>query len=266
MLDPEASVLAVPMLKDASILHKLAGGPTSDSWLVSLGASTAVLRIDKPLVRVLGLDRVAELGVLEQVARAGFGPAVIWADPANGMLITEYIAGNHWTITDAGRPENIERLAVRLRELHSTSINGPALGIAEAAGRYASVAGTEQASELHKQVITLLQLLGGESTDGCFCHNDLGHQNIVDTGDIMFVDWEYAASGNPIFDLVGVVRQNRFSQAQAKQLQCAYFGASAVKKLGGSLLLYSGLYELVSTLWCQAICAADSRTVAKRRP
>jgi thiamine kinase len=257
VLEPKPSIPSVPALKNARLLHRLAGGPTSDSWLLNLGDSKAVMRIDKPLARILGLDRVAELGVLEQVADAGFGPAVIWADPANGMLATEYICGSHWTISDASRPENIERLAVRLRELHSTSINGPILEIAEVAGRYASVAGTAQARELHGQVKAMLQLLGNESTGWSFCHNDLGYQNIVDTGEIMFVDWEYGAMGQPLFDLAGIVRQNRFSKVQANNLQRAYFGASAAK-FSTRLQLYSGLYDLLSALWRQAICAATS--------
>jgi thiamine kinase-like enzyme len=257
VLEPKPLIPSVPALKNARLLHKLAGGPTSDSWLLSLADSKVVLRIDKPLARILCLDRVAELGVLAQVAHAGFGPDIIWADPANGMLATEYICGSHWTISDASRPENIERLAVRVRELHSTSINGPVLEMAEAAGRYASVAGTAQASELHAQVIELLQLLGNESTGLSFCHNDLGYQNIVDTGEIKFIDWEYAASGHSFFDLAGIVRQNGFSQAQARQLQRAYFGVYA-PKFSRRLQLYSRLYGLVSTLWRQAVCAANT--------
>jgi thiamine kinase-like enzyme len=261
VLEPEASILSVPVLKGARILYKLAGGPTSDSWLLSRDGSKAVMRIDKPLARILGLNRVAELAVLEQVADAGFGPAVIWADPGHGMLVTEYISGSHWTITDARRLENIERLAVRLRELHNTSIEGPTLDIAEAAERYASVAGTEQASKLHKRVMATLQLLGNESADWSLCHNDLGHQNIVDTGNIMFVDWEYAARGYPLFDLAGIARQNRFSQEQADQLQYFYIGSSA-GKVGSRLPQYRRLYDLLSALWCQAVRAADGGSAA----
>lgn len=255
MLEPEATILSVPILQGARVLHKLAGGPTSDSWLLGLDGSKAVLRIDKPLAGVLGLDRVAELGVLARVAGADFGPAVIWADPPNGVLLTEYISGSHWTIADARRFENIERLAVRLRELHSTSIEGPILDIAQAAERYASAAGTEQAFKLHKRVMATLQLLGNDS-DWSLCHNDLGHQNIVDTGNIMFVDWEYSARGHPLFDLAVIARQNRFSKAQADHLQRSYFGGSAAK-VGSRLPQYMRLYDLLSTLWRQAVCAAD---------
>ena len=255
MLETEVPILSVPALKGAVVLHKLAGGPTSDSWLLSLADSKAVLRIDKPLARALSLDRIAELGVLEQVARAGFGPAVIWADPAKGMLLTEYIAGRHWTVTDAGQPENIERLGRRLRELHSIPVKGPVLNIGETAGHYASIAGTAQASELHTQVLAILRLLGNASTDRSFCHNDLGYQNIVDTGDIMFVDWEYAAKGYSLFDMAAIVRQNQYSKAQSKQLQRAYFCAPPLNSMS-KLPLYLQMYDLVAALWYQAGRAA----------
>jgi len=244
-------------------LYKLAGGPTSDSWLLSLADSKAVLRIDKPLARILCLDRVAELDVLDQVAHAGFGPAVIWSDPATGILVTQYLQGIHWTIADASRPENIERRALRLRELHSSAIKGPVLDIAKTAGRYASVADTAQASDLYAQLLALLQFLDRELTEASFCHNDLGHQNIVDTGNIMFVDWEYAATGQSMFDLAGIARQNEFSEAHVSQLQHAYFGFSGAQ-LQSTLQLYSRLYDLLAALWCQAICSVDRSAVVIR--
>jgi thiamine kinase len=263
VLELKPLIPSVPALKNARLLHKLAGGPTSDSWLLSLADSNAVLRIDKPLARILCLDRVAELGVLAQVAHAGFGPDVIWADPATGILVTDYLHGVHWTIADASRPVNIERLARRLRELHSIPIKGPVLDIAQAAGRYAYVAGTAQSGELYAQVLALLQFLGNEFIDGSFCHNDLGHQNIVDTGNIMFVDWEYAATGHSLFDIAGIVRQNEFCEAHASQLQQAYSGVSGAK-FQSRLQLYSRLYDLVAALWCQAICTVDRSAVVIR--
>jgi len=263
VLEPKPLIPSVPALKKARLLHKLAGGPTSDSWLLSLADSKAVLRIDKPLARILCLDRVAELGVLAQVAHAGFGPAIIWADPATGILVTEYLQGIHWTIDDASRPENIERLALRLRELHSIAIKGPILDIAQTAERYATVAGTAQASDLHAQILALLQFLGSELIDGSFCHNDLGHQNIVDTGNIMFIDWEYAARGNSLFDIAGAARQNEFSEAHASQLQQAYFAVSDAE-LQSRLQQYTRLYDLVAALWCQAICTVDRSAIVIR--
>jgi thiamine kinase-like enzyme len=71
----------------------------------------------------------------------------------------------------------------------------------------------------------------------------------------MFVDWEYGAIGQPMFDLAGIVRQNRFSKVQVDNLHSAYFGVSA-EKFRSRLRIYSGLYDLLSALWCQAIGAA----------
>ncbi len=264
MLRLQDVISSVPLLASARPQEKLAGGPTSDSWLFNLAGRRVVLRVDKPLARTLGLDRDSELDVLNRSAQAGFGPAVIWADSAKGLLVTDYICGNHWCLSDARMPVNIERLAIRLRELHSASIAGPALEIAESARRYAVITDTVQSRELHEQVTAMLKILRSDLTECVLCHNDLGHRNIVDTGTIMLVDWEYSAAGDLWFDLAGVVRQNGFTASQSKHLLLTYCGGFD-KQLERRLSLFSRLYDLISALWYLVVCAADASNMTNRK-
>ena len=73
----------VPALTGLVVRGKMAGGPASDSWLGEKGGVQMVVRIDTPYAAKLGLDRQAELKVLELVSSAGIGPDIIWADPAD---------------------------------------------------------------------------------------------------------------------------------------------------------------------------------------
>jgi thiamine kinase len=264
MLNLQHVIFSVPSLASARAQRKLAGGPTSDSWLLNLDGTRVVLRVDKPLARTMCLDRALELDILERVAQAGFGPALIWADPAKGLLVTDYICGIHWRVSDACVPENIERLAIRLRELHSASIAGPVLEIAESARRYASITDSVQSRELHGQVTAMLKILRSDLTECVLCHNDLGHRNIVDTGTIMLVDWEYSAAGDPWFDLAGVVRQNGFTATQSRRLLHTYCGGFD-KQLERRLSLFSRLYDLNSALWYLVVCAADASDMTNRK-
>ena len=59
--------------------------------------------------------------------------------------------------------------------------------------------------------------------DLCLCHNDLVAENIVDTGELMFLDWEYACDNDPLFDLATVVAQHELDEAQTDVLLSAYF-------------------------------------------
>ena len=56
---PEQKMLldGIELLRGADILEQLAGGPASDSWLLTAGDERFVARIDKPLAKLLGLDR-----------------------------------------------------------------------------------------------------------------------------------------------------------------------------------------------------------------
>jgi tRNA A-37 threonylcarbamoyl transferase component Bud32 len=224
MLSSPNPASSVPLLAGARLEKKLAGGPTSDSWLFNLDGMQVVLRVDKPLARTLNLDRMSELLVLERVWQAGFGPAVIWADPVRGLLVTEYICGAHLRISDIRLPENIECLAARLRELHSSSIEGSFLDIPRIANHYSTITNTVQSRELYGELSKLLKRLCSDLTESVFCHNDLGHRNIIHTRKIMFLDWEYSAAGDPWFELAGIVRQNRFSAIQSRNLLYAYYG------------------------------------------
>jgi len=264
MLTLPEVIAAVPALSGTVSFRSLSNGPTSNTWLLNLPDSGAVVRIDKPLARLLCLDRERELGVLEKVAHAGFGPEVMWADPLRGVLITRYIPGEHLDLSHAVAPANICRLALRVRELHDTPMAVPVIEVAETASRYASVTHTVQTKEILSQVAILLKRLRTDLTKYSLCHNDLGSRNIIDAAAIRFIDWEYSAACNPCFELAGVVRQNNLSVGNVRLLLRSYFG-TADKELERRFSLFSRLYDLVSALWYLAVCAADERDLLNRR-
>ena len=115
----------IKQLRGADILEKLAGGPASDSWLLAAGDERFVARLDKPLARLFGLNRRAELEVLHSVSAAGIGPQVISADPDKGVLVTAYFPGNTWSLGDMHDPVKLGKLARTLRQLHSLPPRGP---------------------------------------------------------------------------------------------------------------------------------------------
>ncbi len=239
---------SIDPLKGANIIEKLAGGPASHSWLLSAGDEKFVLRMDRQIARRLGLNRQAELEILNSVAAAGIGPKVVWADPVKGILVTSYISGNAWNAVDVQNPVKLEKLATTLRHLHSIPPKGPAFMAEKSALLYAKSAGTEKAMQIANQVAVLAKKLLSETKRTAICHNDLVYSNIIGDGPVRLIDWEYSAVGDPFFDLAIVVRHH---QLNAERTACFFkaYSDKPVEKHLSRLESFCRLYDQLAALW-----------------
>ena len=247
---PDQKILldGIELLRGADILEQLAGGPVSDSWLMTAGKEQFVARLDKPFARLLALDRRAELEVLRTVSAAGIGPQIIWADPDKGVLVTSYIPGNAWGPEDVHDPVRLGRLALTLRQLHSLPPRGPVFAPGKIALAYARETGTNNASRIAEQAIKLAEKLLSETRRPALCHNDLVHSNIIGSETVRLIDWEYSAVGDPYFDLATVVRHHQLHADRVENFLSAYFETPG-KEHFSRLEAFCRLYDLLAALW-----------------
>ena len=238
----------IELLRGADILEKLAGGPVSDSWLMTAGKEQFVARLDKPFARHLALDRRAELEVLRTVSAAGIGPQIIWADPDKGVLVTSYVPGNAWSPGDVHDPVRLGRLALTLRQLHSLPPRGPVFMPGKMALAYAREAGTDSALRIAEQATKLAEKLLSETRRPALCHNDLVHSNIIGGETVRLIDWEYSAVGDPYFDLATVVRHHQLHADRVENFLSAYFETPG-KEHFSRLEAFCRLYDRLAALW-----------------
>jgi aminoglycoside phosphotransferase (APT) family kinase protein len=247
------SVMAdIPALADACVLRELAGGSVSDSWLVEADGERWVVRMDSPLARKLGLDRQGELKVLETVAAAGIGPDLIWADPAAGVLVTAYIPAPVWSEKCMLDLAGLERLAGTLRRLHSLPAAAPDFNPAQAALTYARGIGTPTAVELAEKAVRLASQLLAPGHRRSLCHNDLVYSNIIGSRPVRLIDWEYAAVGDPLFDLAVVVRHHQLPDAVAQGFLRACLGLPDAQT-SQRFNAFCDLYDVLSALWYMTV-------------
>jgi thiamine kinase len=254
MPDIRRLIEEIPGFGNAVVLERLVGGPASDSWLVEKDGERVVIRFDNPRAKKLGLDRESELKVLEQVASAGIGPDVIFASPAQGVLVTSFIQGGAWSRNDVYAAENLERLAATLRQLHALPVTEPKFAPVLAAKRYAEEVGTDQAARLAGQAAKLAaQLLAGDHTTA-LCHNDLVHRNIIGFHPVRLIDWEYAGVGDPLFDVAIVVQHHELSGELVQEFLKACTGHNAPEGME-RLDAFCELYDLLCALWYMSVCS-----------
>lgn len=247
MNEPRAVLDGLPGFGDAVIVSRLEGGVASRSYRVSHGQEILVLRIDTPEAARLGLDRRREHAVIEAVAAAGLGIAAIHCDPASGVLLRRWLPGRPWTREDLGQPRNLERLAAVLRRLHGVPFSGPRFDPLAAAARYAEQLGGEEALGHLRRLAGLHAQL--PAVEPVLCHNDLVCDNVLQAGGPVLIDWEYAAPGDPFFDLAVVVEHHELGGDLASVLLRAYLGRPPQVEEERRLRVQCAFYRELLGLW-----------------
>ncbi len=257
----------------AGLAEQIHQGPASTSYRIARHGEQFILRIDTPLVSDLGLNRLAEYEILQAVAAEGIAPEPVAALPEQGILITRFIDGRPWADGDMKDPGKLRQLAGLLNRLHHMPPAGPHLALRDIMNRYARGVNTTQAHDLAGEADVLLCRLADEKRVTCLCHHDAVVGNIIledragsdCMGDARswLIDWEYAAVGDPYFDLAVTIQHQSFSDDQTAHFLQAYFGD--LKHVDHWHLQQSrALYDRVLLLWLMFVTTDGCMSAAQR--
>lgn len=232
----------------------LKGGLTNISWLAEVEGMAVVVRLSHADEHDLQIDREHECRVLRAVAAAGIAPAVLACVPDRHVLVTRYLDGDLWDEATVRVPANIERVASLLKRLHAVTVDRSfhILDLPANIERYwatlARMGRDRPAADLAARDILKMAGAFANGARRCLCHNDVHHLNLVDTGRLWLLDWEYAAVGDPFFDLASVCCYHSYDAAARECLVQAYRGrvdAAAITRLE----LACWVFDYVRKLW-----------------
>lgn len=233
---------------------RIKGGLTNESWLVKAGGQQVVVRLSNADERSLRIDRRSEQRVLEAVEQAGIGAAVLYSNPQERVLVTRYIPGRTWTREDTLLERNIRHLAVLLQRLHALPIPvGVAQtdlpGIVEGYWSTLDARGLEDPpGPLNRDEVRKLARALSDGAVRRLCHNDVHHLNLVDTGRLWLLDWEYAGIGDPCFDLASICCYHDYPEAERRLLLQHYYGRECDAAYA-RLELACWLFDYIRQLW-----------------
>jgi thiamine kinase-like enzyme len=167
-----------------------------------------VLRVSGPNTNRLGINREHEFEVLTAVSEAGIGAPVAYYLLPEGHLVTGYLAGHHLELEEYRAPENIQRIVQRVKQLHELAPVKAIFSPFRRVESYAQQAQTMQVPLPHDfdKLLTKMSMIEQEQVQDTFswrrfCHNDLFCVNVLDDGEIRFIDWEFAGVGDIYYDL-----------------------------------------------------------------
>jgi len=221
------------------------------SYVLRHGAECFVVRFGASAERLPGADRHAELAVLRAVAPWSLGPEVVHCEPHRELLVTRYVAGRVWSDAELRERAQLLRLGERFAVLHRIP---PPVGVRTLALPSYIEALEQRAAHvpdrLQDGARRLLDEL--EAVSPAVCHNDVHAGNLVDDGVLRLLDWEYAAFGDPDFDLAAPISYHQLGAAEQRALLEGY-EAEGRRVDRRRLSLAVWLFEYVTCLWQVAV-------------
>jgi thiamine kinase-like enzyme len=252
----------------------LPGGITNENFLVEVEGTDSryVARLPGKDTHLLGIDRDAEVAATRAAAAVGVGPEVVAFLREHTILVTRFIDGRPLRSDDLANPDVIGRLGRALRILHAgPAIPGSFDPIATATtylerARERGIAGTTLQREARVVAHRIAAAPALKTLDAAPCHNDLLAANLIDDGEaIRIVDWEYAAMGDPRFDLANLAANNELDDDRLRALVEAHDGVPADRRRLGELRLLRVVSDFREAAWGvlqQAISGLDTDFVA----
>jgi thiamine kinase len=258
----------VPIWKDKGIVvvEEMLGGRSNTSYRVQVDGHTYVLRVNAINGPVLGVDHESEHAILKQVSRAELGPEPVYIDQQKGVLVCDFIEGEICSTDDVRKPVNIRRIVSSLKKLHRLRKPRRKLDIEAVMNRYCQVIVdarlhySEGLDALRTRLLGLAREWARGTEVTCLCHNDLIHSNIIDARGMQFIDWEYAATGDPMFELAALSQYHHYTERHTDYLLEQYFGETS-SGTRHRMRKTQAVFDAVSILWVLAFRASAGGTV-----
>jgi thiamine kinase-like enzyme len=232
----------------------LGGGITNLNYRVDVRGEAYAVRIPGADSIHLGIDRAREHACTAAAHESRVAPGVVaFLEPA-GVLVTRFVLGRTPSEEAMRRPDMLRRVARTLRRYHTgrafPGIFSPFRTIRD----YLAVASAngaplpERLDWMLERAARLEEVV--ESTeDQRPCHNDLLPGNFLDDGERLWIlDWEYAAMGDPFFDLGNFAAHHQLTDSLEHILLDAYAGAVTVRGVS-RLKLMKIISDLREAMW-----------------
>ena len=240
------------------------GGLTNTNYRVQVDGECFVLRVSGENARHLGISRQHELTALQAAARVGLAPEVVLFLLPEGHLITRWIEGRHWDVTEYRTPKHIRLLTETVKRIHALPSSGAVFSPFERVTAFVASARRFDVALPH-HFDSFLRTIGvveddqrGDSSSWQrFCHNDLVAVNYLFNEaeqSIKVLDWEFSGLGDIYYDLATVVYTHDSDGPIPSDLEevmlASYFGdvsARHHRRLQGMkymLMLFTGAWAL----------------------
>lgn len=252
--DPLADIAALPLWDGRPRFDLLPGGISNVSYVAADRRGKYVVRLtrDFPFHNV---HRDREIAVARAAHAAGFSPEIVYAAP--GVMISRYLEAR--TLDATAVRVDLTRIADLVARFHREMVSHhdyrfDVFEVNRGYFRELDVHWPARISEWAAINDRLRDLV--PALPPVFAHHDLLPANLLDDGKrLWLIDFEYAGTGDALFDLGNLSSNAQLSREQSRELLTAYYGRepddaliAAHRAMEAASLLREGLWSLVSKL------------------
>ncbi|NBN63423.1 choline/ethanolamine kinase family protein [Pannonibacter tanglangensis] len=226
-----------------------------------------ILRIERPSLKGR-VDRHLEAAYARRAEALGFGPQVLFADPARGVMLLRAVPdARPLGAGDAADPAEAAQLGALLRRLHTdVTLSGARFDPAAwlAARRPALMAAgllDGDALAVARAVEDLARQEGGAAGPAVPSHCDLVPQNVLlSQGRLWLIDFEYAGRADPAWDLAYAGLEAAYGGAARMALLAGYCAGdlAAAARLAPRVARMRPVCDVVSAFWALEQMAAGN--------
>jgi thiamine kinase-like enzyme len=233
-------------------------GMTNRNYLITVGDKRYVVRIPGAGTEEY-IDRTADAQAGRLTDEIGVGAKLVHYDVDGGIQITEYIE-NSIDLRKPGvldDPDVVRRAARAFHRLHTCGRKMLNRFEPKAvAQEYLDVLKAKDAElpegyeRVQDEAEAIRETLNATCAELVPCHNDPAPENLVDTGDRVFIlDWEFGGNNDPYWDLGDFSVESDFTEDQDRIFLQAYVGREPTEAEFGRMQMQKALVFLLWTLW-----------------
>ena len=229
------------------------------------GLTNKVYRIGDHVLRIPGegtaeyINRTHEAASARIAAQAGVSPAILYADPTSGIMVSEFVS-HAVTMSPQAFKERLgspARAGLALMKLHTSGDVFPfRFELFSMIDDYLKLLSAKDVelpdgySQLVQEATKIRTALSKNPAKLVPCHCDPLCENFLDDGHRMWiVDWEYSGMNDPMWDLGDLSVEGGFSDEQDIEMLSAYFGTNPSASDYARMVIYKAMCDLLWTLW-----------------
>ena len=232
------------------------GGLTNLVYRVNFSGKDYLLRIPGKGTDEY-IDRQVEEHDAKIAAESGVSPSILFWDSSDGLMLAEYIDGQTMSADGFKNLEIVARAAKAFRKIHDyPKLFKKRFDVFEQIDDYLRLVKKLKADvpegyeAVNKEADAIRSVLEAKPARLVSCHCDPLAENFIDTGNRTYiVDWEYAGTNDPMWDLGDLSVEAEFDQEQERVLMESYFEGTPPEDQVGRMVIYKSLCDLLWTLW-----------------
>lgn len=261
---PRVALASIPGWDECdAVIRPLAGGYNNQSFKVTVDDRHYVLRLASDMSQRDARNFTMEQQVHAAAAAAGIAPAIVYARPDHGLLLSEFLPGRTWQHRDLLDDRNLHAIAALLSQVHALPPCGQIFPATEAAEAYGTTLAEHDADRETTALCIDIVASSPKVTDPTCCHNDVVAGNIIGDNPARLIDWEYARDNDPLFDLASLIGWHDIDGRRIDVLLDAYSNG-AIGPLRKRLLQRMRQFDALQWLWLAARGGDASRLAQLR--